>query len=104
MSSDNLALQRERLMADLRNVIADAESLVKAGSTEAGTAANEARDKLQDRLTQLKDKLSYLQDEALLHSKAVGRAADNYVHEHPWQAIGAAAGVGLLLGLLISRR
>jgi ElaB/YqjD/DUF883 family membrane-anchored ribosome-binding protein len=104
MTSDNLTLQRERLMADLRSVIADAEGLVKAGGAEAGDAAEEARGKLQDRLTQLKDKLTYLQEEALLHSKAVGRAADNYVHEHPWQAMGAAAGVGLLLGLLISRR
>jgi ElaB/YqjD/DUF883 family membrane-anchored ribosome-binding protein len=34
----------------------------------------------------------------------VARATDDYVHEHPWRAVGAAAGVGLIIGLLISRR
>ncbi|RYF36345.1 MAG: DUF883 family protein, partial [Comamonadaceae bacterium] len=33
-----------------------------------------------------------------------GRAADVYVHENPWRAIGLAAGAGLVIGLLISRR
>lgn len=104
MPADTFDLQRERLMADLRTVIADAEGLLKLGGAEAGEAASEARGKLQDRLAQLKDKLTHLQDEAVLRSKAAGRAADAYVHEHPWQAMGVAAGVGLLLGLLISRR
>ena len=35
---------------------------------------------------------------------AAGHAADDYVHEHPWKAIGAAAGVGMIIGLLIGRR
>jgi ElaB/YqjD/DUF883 family membrane-anchored ribosome-binding protein len=37
-------------------------------------------------------------------TKAAARATDDYVHDNPWQAIGAAAVVGLILGALISRR
>ena len=37
-------------------------------------------------------------------AKAAGHAADDYVHDHPWQSVGVAAGVGLLLGMLLSRR
>ena len=37
-------------------------------------------------------------------TKEAARATDEYVHEHPWQAVGAAAGIGFLLGMLIARR
>jgi ElaB/YqjD/DUF883 family membrane-anchored ribosome-binding protein len=40
----------------------------------------------------------------LAKSKAAAKATDEYVHTHPWQSIGAAAGVGLVIGLLIGRR
>ena len=50
----------------------------------------------------------FLADEQLARAdaraKAAGRATDAYVHEHPWQSIGVAAGIGLLLGMLIARR
>ncbi|NDB70762.1 MAG: DUF883 domain-containing protein [Methylocystaceae bacterium] len=41
---------------------------------------------------------------AFAKAKDAGKAADNYVHDNPWKAVGIAAGVGLVLGLLISRR
>ena len=36
--------------------------------------------------------------------KDAGKAADAYVHENPWKAVGIAAGAGLIIGMLISRR
>jgi ElaB/YqjD/DUF883 family membrane-anchored ribosome-binding protein len=41
---------------------------------------------------------------ALVKAKAAAEATDTYVHENPWQAVGIAAGVGLVIGLLIGRR
>ena len=58
MPADSFDLQKERLMADLRTVIADAEGLLKLGGAEAGEAASDARVKLQDRLAQLKGSLT----------------------------------------------
>jgi ElaB/YqjD/DUF883 family membrane-anchored ribosome-binding protein len=49
-------------------------------------------------------KLGDLQDKVKVKTKEVARATDDYVHEHPWPAIGAAVGVGLVIGLLIGRR
>ncbi|MDQ1316092.1 MAG: hypothetical protein QG662_2201, partial [Pseudomonadota bacterium] len=37
-------------------------------------------------------------------TKAAAKATDEYVHVHPWQAIGVAASVGVVIGLLIGRR
>jgi ElaB/YqjD/DUF883 family membrane-anchored ribosome-binding protein len=37
-------------------------------------------------------------------ARDAARATDDYVHDNPWQAIGVAAAVGFLVGLVISRR
>jgi ElaB/YqjD/DUF883 family membrane-anchored ribosome-binding protein len=37
-------------------------------------------------------------------AKVAAKATDDYVHENPWKSIGIAAGVGFLLGMLVSRR
>ena len=37
-------------------------------------------------------------------AKAAARATDDYVHDHPWRAVGIGALAGLVVGMLISRR
>ena len=59
---------------------------------------------MQTKLQLAQAELSQLQELALARVKAAGVAADDYVHDNPWRAIGAAAGIGLLIGLLIGRR
>ena len=102
--NDTTLAQKDKLMADLRQVISDAEDLLRLGAEQTGTGASEWRAKVEDRITQAKYKLADLQDSAIERAKAAGHAADDYVHDHPWKAIGAAAGVGLIIGLLIGRR
>lgn len=102
--SDLSQSQRDRLMKDLHSVVAEAEGLLRATAGQAGEGASELRAKVQASLDRAKHNLADLQDAALEKAKAAGRATDAYVHENPWQSMGVAAGVGLLLGLLISRR
>ncbi len=96
--------QKERLVSDLHAVVAEAESLLRATAGQAGEGAAELRAKVQATLERAKDNLHDLQEAAVERAKAAGRATDAYVHENPWQSIGVAAGVGLLLGMLIARR
>lgn len=96
--------QKDKLMADLRVVIADAEELLRLGAEQTGASATEWRARVESRLANAKDRLADLQEAAVARAKAAGHAADDYVHDHPWKAIGAAAGVGLIVGLLIGRR
>jgi ElaB/YqjD/DUF883 family membrane-anchored ribosome-binding protein len=102
--TENTLAQKDKLMADLRVVISDAEELLRLGAEQTGASATEWRAKVQERITEARHKLADLQDSAVARAKAAGHAADDYVHEHPWKAIGAAAGVGLIVGLLIGRR
>lgn len=100
--------QRDRLMTDLRVVIADAEELLRLGAQQTGSTAAEWRAKVETRIADAKAAMRDMQDAAVERIRAAGRATDNYVHENPWQAIGVAAGVGagigLLLGFLLGRR
>jgi ElaB/YqjD/DUF883 family membrane-anchored ribosome-binding protein len=96
--------QKDKLMADLRQVIADAEELLKLTAGDMGEKAVGLRDRLQQRMADAKHSLLTLQASATEKAKAAGEAADDYVHDHPWQSMAIGAGVGLLVGLLLSRR
>ena len=95
---------RERLMGDLKVVIADAEELLRLSADQVGDSAIKLRDRVQLRLNQAKTDLLNLQESAIAGVKAAGHATDEFVHENPWKSIGIAAGVGLVVGLLIGRR
>ena len=96
--------QRDKLVTDLKNVIHDAEELLKLSAGDLGSEAMAMQDRVRQRVLQAKDSLLKLQETAVERAKAVGRQTDDYVHDNPWTAIGIAAGVGLLAGVLISRR
>src|SRR5258706_4933236 len=94
----------EQLAADLRQVIADAEELLRATAGEAGEAIASARAKMQDRLESAKLGLGPLGDETVEQARAALHAADEDVRDKPWQAVGIAALAGNALGLLFGRR
>jgi ElaB/YqjD/DUF883 family membrane-anchored ribosome-binding protein len=97
-------ISRERLAADLRTVVADAEELLRATASQAGDKVSAARARIQDSLDSAKLKLSQIGELTADQAKAAAQATDDYVHDHPWTAIGIAAAAGLALGVLISRR
>lgn len=95
---------KEKLMQDLKIVIGDAEELLRATASQAGEKAAAAREKIQDSLHRAKVKLAEAEDVMIEQTRQAARATDEYVHEHPWKAVGMAAGIGLIIGLLIGRR
>jgi ElaB/YqjD/DUF883 family membrane-anchored ribosome-binding protein len=94
----------EKLAADLRLVVADAEELLRATASQAGETVAAARAKVKDSLDSAKDKLGVFGEEAAEQARAAVHATDDYVRDHPWQAVGIAALAGIAIGLLISRR
>jgi ElaB/YqjD/DUF883 family membrane-anchored ribosome-binding protein len=102
--NDMTTAQTDKLMADLRLVVADAEELLRTTAGQAGEGAAELRNKVQASLARAREGLLEAQEAAITKAKAAGRAADDYVHDNPWRSIGIAAGFGLVVGLLIGRR
>jgi ElaB/YqjD/DUF883 family membrane-anchored ribosome-binding protein len=97
-------VSKEKLVADLKVVVADAEELLRATASQAGEKVSAARERIQASLATAKVKLSDAEQALLEKSKLAAKATDEYVRENPWQAVGAAAVAGLVLGVLISRR
>jgi ElaB/YqjD/DUF883 family membrane-anchored ribosome-binding protein len=95
---------KEQLINDFKVVVADAEALLKATAGQGGEAVTAARVKAKASLAAAKAKMADAQAALLVRTRATARATDEYVHTHPWQSMGAAVGVGLVIGLLIGRR
>jgi ElaB/YqjD/DUF883 family membrane-anchored ribosome-binding protein len=95
---------KEKLITDFKTVVADTEELLKATASAAGEQANVARSRVRESLAQAKVKLAASQDVAVERSREAAKATDEYVRDHPWQAIGLAASIGLVVGVLIARR
>lgn len=103
-TTDLQAINKEKLVADMRVVVADAEEILRVTANQAGEKVAEMRERIQDRLRDAKLRLADAEAALVDRTKAAARATDDFVHEHPWQAVGVAAAIGLALGVLIGRR
>ncbi|MGC9940435.1 MAG: DUF883 family protein [Verrucomicrobiota bacterium] len=85
---------------DLGTLAEDARNLMAATADVAGEKVSEARKRLAAALERTKEIASRVRDKAVEGAKA----ADEAVHEHPYQAIAIGVGVGVLAGYLLGRR
>lgn len=97
-------VSKEKIVADLKVVVADAEELLRATASQAGEKVAAARERIQASLATAKVKLAEAERVVLEKTKEAARTTDEFVHQHPWQAVGIAAAIGFVLGVLISRR
>jgi ElaB/YqjD/DUF883 family membrane-anchored ribosome-binding protein len=95
---------KDKLISDVKLVIADTEELLRATAGQAGEKIADIRARTQDRLAAAKIKLADAEAALLDKAKQAGRVADDYVHDNPWRSVGVAAGFGFIVGLLIGRR
>ncbi len=93
-------ISRERVKEDLRVLARDAEELLKATAGDMTDRAKEARSRLGEALEKAKVTCRRLEEKTLV----VAQSTDQLVRDHPYEAIGAAFGVGVLIGILIGRR
>jgi ElaB/YqjD/DUF883 family membrane-anchored ribosome-binding protein len=103
-SESTLADKNEQLIQDFKSVIDEAEALVKATADQGDEAVSTLRRKVAASLAAAKSKVVHAEHELVAKTKAAAKSTDEYVHHHPWQAIGIAASVGVVIGLLIGRR
>jgi len=94
---------KDRITSDLRTLIGDAEELLKATTSQAGEKIAVARQKIEQSVIEGKKALADAEQVVIKKSKECAEIADDYVRENPWSAVGIAAGLGLVLGLLIRR-
>ncbi len=93
-----------KLMDDLRTVVADAEALLSATAGEAGDKARDVRARAAESVEQARERLEKLEKEIEARARAAADDAGRYVRDNPWQSMGIAAAVGVVIGLMIGRR
>jgi ElaB/YqjD/DUF883 family membrane-anchored ribosome-binding protein len=102
-STGSSEINPEHLLGDFKALMADAEALIKATASHEDGAIASIRSKAMGTLSNAKENLSNLEGSLSDKAKVVAESADEFVHRSPWEAVGVAAGLGLLIGLLIRR-
>lgn len=99
-----LHVSADRLMRDLRNVANDTEELLRATAGDTSDQAVKARARAEESLRIAQARVTEVKNDLKARAGASARATNDYVHGNPWPIVGAAAGVGFVIGLLIGRR
>lgn len=99
-TTNEITESTEKLLEDLKTVVRDGEELLKAGARDLTERGQAARERLAAALEIAKDTRRRLQERAV----SSAQVADKVVREHPYQSIGVAFGIGLLIGVLVNRR
>ena len=96
----NTQIRTEEIVNDLKTVARDAEALAKATAGEVSERVVDARARLAGAIASAKQTCERWEEKAIQGA----RAADKVVHEHPYRIAGVALGLGVLLGVLITRK
>jgi len=96
----NKTMEGEQKLADnLHSVTEDAENFVRETSTGLSEKAREARARLAASLASARAGLTKLNEKAVQGAKAT----DRVIRDNPYQSIGVAFGLGILIGVLVTR-
>lgn len=97
-------LARERMTEDLKALARDAEELLKSTAGDVSEKTKEVRSRLAAALERAKASCVEVEQRAVATAREAARKADTVIRAHPYESIGVAFGVGLLIGVLVSRK
>jgi len=103
-STEAVSSGADKLIGEFKALMADAEALIQATEDHPNETISSIRNKALETLAGAKESLSGIEGKLSVKAKEVAEGADDFVHRNPWEAVGVAAGLGLLIGLFISRR
>ena len=95
---------KQKLVSDMKVVVSDAEEILRATAGVAGEKMVDLRERIGERLRDAKLRIADAEAALVDKTKAAARATDDFVNDNPWQAVGIAASIGVLLGIIIGRR
>jgi ElaB/YqjD/DUF883 family membrane-anchored ribosome-binding protein len=101
---DTKTTAQDKLIENVKTSLNAVEELLREAANTTGDRATELREHALASLKATRENLYEALDAVLAKGREAVKATDDFVHDNPWQAVGVAGVVGLLLGLLISRR
>ena len=94
----------EAAKASGANIKEQARHAYEAGRDHMVAAARDLGDAATVRYGEFREQASRVAEDYCGRARDFQNDAENYVRENPWQSVGIAAGVGLVLGILLARR
>lgn len=94
----------DKLMQDLRAVVGNAEELLKATADQSGEQITRIRTRVEDSLRVARARMKDITHAAEAQALDAAREVNTQVQDHPWTAVGVAAGIGLVAGILLARK
>ncbi len=104
MDTELQIVTREKLVADMRIVLADTEQLLKAVIGQSGEKLAALQPRIEENIRNAKARIAEFEQAAKDQVRAAAETTDAYAHEHPWKVAGITALLGVAIGLLIGRR
>jgi len=102
--SDGIGDIKSAASGEIKNLIADVEDLMARIADLKDADVVRVRSRVQRAVDATKQSLSDSAETLRRQAREVAGTADDYVRESPWQAIGIAALVGAVVGILATRR
>ena len=97
-------INKKILIEDTKLLLSDAQEILQVIAYQTNESVTDLRFRLEDKIAKYKKDLARLQDATVTKVTEAGRATDDYVHQEPWKAIGIAAGIAFVVGMLVCRR
>jgi ElaB/YqjD/DUF883 family membrane-anchored ribosome-binding protein len=94
----------DKFKHDMHAVVVDAGELLKATAGQSGERIEKIRAKAERSLRSVRHRLQETGQAVQAKARDAAISVDDQVHKNPWSAVGVAAGVGLVVGILIGRR
>lgn len=92
------------ISVEFQRFLADIEDLVGQATSMTGEDLAKLKNSMNERISVAKESLSEMGTGLADKARKGAVATNDYVHQQPWTAVGAGAAIGLLIGLLVSRR
>jgi ElaB/YqjD/DUF883 family membrane-anchored ribosome-binding protein len=99
-------MRDEKLKAvrkDVQVLLQEAQELFTEAAASSGKKAEELRAKGDDILKRAFNQAESIQSYVVQTGKELAATTDDYVQSNPWRAIALSSGLGLLVGLCVSR-
>jgi len=98
-----MSLGKQKIIEDIKVLLNDSEELVRLSATLPAEGVDALRTRLRDHVDAARNALETAQSSAQERYRASLDGTVQYTRDNPWQALGIAAGIGFLAGILVSR-
>ena len=99
-----MQVSTDKLMKDLRAVVVDTEDLLKATAGQTGERIEKVRARAEESLRNARTRVQAASQDVQAAAQDAMHEVDSQVRANPWTAVGVAAAIGLVAGVLIGRK